>query len=197
MDSQRVDRLKQCRTLHDLLQRCQIQSSGKAGSGEQYYSCSEIDNIPEGIRMMRYFDWRRPKNGDGSGGGPSGARADDGNNKGLEHGELVPCIREEHSLWACRAVATGCGADLAELKGCMKKHGMKNFLRYPAGYTTDKNVPTASSSTPIKATASNSAAVDEVPCVDLQRKLSNCVGIEVRGLQQRVASSTDSKQQQQ
>jgi len=238
MDAQRVDRLKQCRTLHDLLLRCRQHhqqhptikgnkeadsGSGRNGRSSVPYSCYEIDSIPEGIRMMRYFDWKKspPRSADIGGvlevvddddddngdinnndryRGQSGVASDTTSSQIASRTdptqrEEIPCIREEHALWACRAIATGCGKDLVELRNCMKEYGTKSILRCRSGYeehgSAGTTVAVNDTAEKDRIAGDTSHSTPAVPCADLQRKLANCVGVEVRELQQRLKATTD------
>ena len=92
---------------------------------------SQLEDFPAGIRMLRYFDWR--------------------------HKNEPNCVREEHSLWACRAVALQCGADLVQLRNCFREKGDKAVL--------------SETRTSYEHTSEN----DAFSCMELQRKLGSCV----------------------
>lgn len=89
-----------------------------------------LEDFPLGIRMLRYFDWR--------------------------HKEEPNCVREEHSLWACRAVALQCGADLVQLRNCFREQGDNDVLSETR-------------------TSYEKTRQDEFACMELQRKLGSCV----------------------
>jgi hypothetical protein len=88
---------------------------------------------------MKYFGWRgilskssstsaaQPKdpssaNGETANVGDETAKAsadNDGPDISVFHPKIrASCAREEHAVWACRAISTGCGKDLSELKKC-------------------------------------------------------------------------------
>lgn len=90
----------------------------------------KLEDFPLGIRMLRYFDWR--------------------------HQEEPNCVREEHALWACRAVALQCGSDLVQLRNCFREKGDSDIL--------------SETRTSYEATCEN-----EFSCMELQRKLGSCV----------------------
>lgn len=48
MDDQRVERLKQCDVLRQILDECQAGTHGRA----------QLEEVPMGIRSVRYFHWR-------------------------------------------------------------------------------------------------------------------------------------------
>lgn len=90
----------------------------------------KLEDFPLGIRMLRYFDWR--------------------------HKEEPNCVREEHALWACRAVALQCGADLVHLRNCFREKGDDDVLSETR-------------------TCYEKTCQDEFSCMELQRKLGSCV----------------------
>jgi hypothetical protein len=82
------------------------------------------------------------------------------------------CSREEHSVWACRAVATGCGKELGALKACFDKEGPFDVLTAPlAGYELKQQ--------------DDQRKVVILPCHDLQAALGNCVNVNGQELYQR------------
>jgi len=132
MDEQRLHRLQQCQVLTSILKDCQNSSKN---SGRQ-----QLEDLPAGIRMVRYFDWRDI---------PSRA-----------------CARETHAVWACRATALQCGADLAVLKNCFTEEaGIEAVLQ--SGAATAYETPGTNTS--------NKAALEKIPCLVHQQAMGQCV----------------------
>ena len=94
MDGQRMERLKQCRLLQDALSACRSKQKDR----------QQLEDFPEGIRMVRYFDWRNVHDYD-------------------EH-----CQREQHAVWACRGIALGCGGDVVRVCRCFQEQGPDTVL---------------------------------------------------------------------
>ena len=100
-----------------------------------------IERTSQGIRSMKYFGWRGvlSSNSDSSSNesepAAGGSKAYDKNRKNDADNDETneknnvnrmirqSCSREQHAVWACRAVATGCGHDLSLLKTCFEKGG--------------------------------------------------------------------------
>jgi hypothetical protein len=91
---------------------------------------NQLEDFPLGIRMLRYFDWR--------------------------HKDEPNCVREEHALWACRAVALQCGANLVQLRSCFREKGDDAILSETR-------------------TSYERTSEDDFSCMDLQRTLGSCV----------------------
>lgn len=84
MDQQRHERLAQCRVLESILADCKAKKTDR----------TQLEDVPPGIRMVRYYDWRN---------------SPDPN-----------CQREAHSVWACRAIALKCGGELVQVRNCFQ-----------------------------------------------------------------------------
>jgi hypothetical protein len=113
------------------------------------------------------------------------------------------CAREEHALWACRAVATACGPDLVAVKRCFGARAPAEILGHRPAYDgfgeveeTDppSGSPPPSSATPIQSRATKSPSVAPAvsqqqpppPCAEVQRAMGKCVEEGVRDLNRRV-----------
>lgn len=89
--------------------------------------------------------------------------------------EMAPCIREEHALWACRAVGLHCGRDLVKVRDCFRETGPANILRQPqTAYTSDEKED------------KDSDELKGFPCRSQQRKLGSCVRIHAVDLEKRL-----------
>ena len=200
-DQQRVERLDQCRVLESILQSCRqeqelarqakrnrLNASSSGGRSSSYWwwpfsggsaaaSSHEpstpipssstndtghnhhqltLENTPGGIRMLRFFHWRE-------------LPADF---------PVHNCRRQEHAVWACRAVAVGCGQPLTQLRDCFDEQGPERILvsRYGKG-RTQTSYTDASADDRLK---------QSIPCHEYQRAVGTCVASNLHDLQQRV-----------
>jgi hypothetical protein len=205
-DSQRIDRLQQCQALHDILSECRQRNADpqrhdesrgrelrrKEREIQQMSSQSPsvastvgdattttaaasetptIENTPAGIRMLHYFQWRNLEEEDGASVLVDARRL---------------CTREEHALWACRAVATACGPDLVQVKRCFDETG-PSILQQAAAYDKVSAVPSTSEEAKVRESASSTSSSSSPPCVDVQRSMGSCVARGIDGLNQRIA----------
>jgi len=72
----------------------------------------QLEDFPMGLRLVRYFQWRNI--------------------------EAQNCVREEHAVWACRAVGLGCGTELVDLRDCFRENA-DDVLEAPPAYWTKSN----------------------------------------------------------
>jgi hypothetical protein len=134
-----------------------------------------IETTPSGIRMLHYFQWRDLE----------------GENPALFGDARRLCTREEHALWACRAVATACGPDLVQVKRCFDDHG-PSILQHAAAYDKAPAVTSSGEDGKLhegRSSASTSASTSLPPCVDVQRTMGSCVARGIDGLNQRIAEN--------
>ena len=141
-DSQRISRLEQCQALHGLLLQCRSRQMNTTPSHAPSLAAtaeveSSIENLPAGIRMLRYFQWR---------------------DVSLSPDTKSLCRREEHALWACRAVAAGCGKPLVDLKSCFDRVGPR-ILDQDTFYEKSEVASSENSS----------------PCAIMQHHMGKCV----------------------
>jgi hypothetical protein len=133
--------------------------------------------------MLRYFHWR--------------------NLDPLPHRARETCAREEHALWACRAVATACGPDLVAVKKCFDASGPAEILGHSPAYEDDNEgeagesnsrsgSPRSSLATSIKSRPVGSSSLaltaqqPPPPCAAVQRTMGKCVVEGVRDINSRV-----------
>ncbi|OEU10306.1 hypothetical protein FRACYDRAFT_263843 [Fragilariopsis cylindrus CCMP1102] len=157
-DGQRINRLKACQILDEILNNCQQQqiaqqqqnpSQQQQQSSQQQQQQNDdvddpIESVSIGLRNMKYFGWRgilsskkagtdtdtdeiakiQDENGNSN---ASNNGNEITNNDEHEKNRLVfhskirqSCSREQHAVWACRSVSTGCGKDLSLLKRCFE-----------------------------------------------------------------------------
>ena len=113
------------------LSQCRVLEQVLSDCRQHKAAREQLEDFPMGIRMVRYFDWRNVQSDD--------------------------CVREEHALWACRAVGLQCGPDLVALRDCFKQQG-------PPVILSQKETAYEKASTNVNAA-----------CLDLQTKVGGCV----------------------
>jgi hypothetical protein len=167
-DAQRLERLARCLQLDQLLKDCRQRHRKES----DVHSPSELDpleSISPGLRTMKYFGWRgilvsNPELGQSSDETTAATIAvdDDDDIRAMIHNRIRhSCSREQHAVWACRAVATGCGKELASLKKCFEQqlHSYDILTAPHTGYETKlNNYPT-----------------HKIPCFQAQQLLGSCV----------------------
>jgi hypothetical protein len=156
MDEQRVERLQQCRILEDVAAECRRKSKKQRKKDRLH-----LEDLPAGIRMVRYFDWRNV------------------------HEYDTKCIREEHAVWACRAIALQCGSELVELRSCF------NDLQTPledTPYVKNYGAVLGCSHTAYETKEKEFKKKDasrEIPCRAFQEQLGRCVAKNATALGER------------
>jgi hypothetical protein len=205
-DSQRISRLQQCQVLQNILSECRQRNADPQRHDEsrgrelrrkereiqqmsnQSPSVANtvgdattttpadaetptIENTPAGIRMLHYFQWRNLEEEDGA--------------PVLGDARRL-CTREEHAVWACRAVATACGPDLVQVKRCFDDQG-PSILQHAAAYDKVSAVPSSSEGAKVHEIASSKSTSSSPPCLDVQSSLGSCVARGIDGLNQRIA----------
>ncbi|KAG7343719.1 hypothetical protein IV203_021727 [Nitzschia inconspicua] len=190
-DSQRLERLASCLELDQLLKECrkqQISSNGKNNNNNNtnlVQTTDPLESISPGLRTMKYFGWRgilsqlRPQQSmvakediNPTATGSIIQEQDDDSHDRDHHRELdaihrqiqSSCSREQHAVWACRAVATGCGKELASLKRCFEEqHHAYDVLTVPrTNYEGSSNTEGKSDRRTI-------------PCFEEQQVMGSCV----------------------
>ena len=162
-DKQRLERLQQCQEIQARLEACQARRKPST-MVDHDEAIIDIERIVPGLRMMKYFGWRgihqSPENSDEL-------------NQQIKTVVSQTCAREQHAMWACRAVSIGCGTELGTLKRCFDKEGPMSVLSHPQNMY-EGNVPTK-----IK------VPVREVPCGDLQHQVGQCINNGIQELYDR------------
>jgi hypothetical protein len=149
MDQQRHERLAQCRSLESALKDCIAKKPNRP----------RLEDLPSGIRMVRYFDWRDV--------------TDD-----------PYCQREAHSVWACRAVSLKCGQELLQVRDCFHNQcgtdtitgspDKKAILRHRNGSAAYESY-----------LSSEDGSDSTNPCAKLQQTLGHCVSANAHALLER------------
>ena len=140
-DKQRSERLEQCKDLEDILMACQrankVGGLNNAASAATDHNESVENTSRSEARIKRFFKWNESShqsNDDKSsvlqdaaasildGDGDSIDKNNDNTqSRRLNNNAAIyskGCIRETHEMWACRALALGCGNHLSDLRKC-------------------------------------------------------------------------------
>jgi hypothetical protein len=165
MDEQRHERLAQCRSLELVLADCRARTPNR----------TQLEDVPAGIRMVRYFDWRD-----------------------------VPdphCQREAHAVWACRAVALKCGKELIQVRDCFRNYGAmssgssgdhinNNNKTAILNHRTGSAAYEPSDAVAVRGAADADATSDISmnPCAKVQQILGRCVSANAHALLERDAA---------
>jgi hypothetical protein len=234
-DGQRIIRLKSCQILDEILNNCQQkqqqqqqQSSQQQQQQQQINDADDpIESVSIGLRNMKYFGWRgilsSKKNADTDTDTETTneIKNDDGEeNQDINNDELKSkllfhskirqsCSREQHAVWACRSVSTGCGKDLSLLKRCFEDIETTEIEKLPPHYRilttpytnyegivekTEEEEAQAQSLVTTTTSADNNAKSlssslsslkQRIPCYDIQRQLGSCVTINGKQLLER------------
>ena len=140
-DKQRSERLEQCKDLEDILMACQrankVDSVDDAGAAATDHNESVENTSRSEARIKRFFKWNessQQSNDDKSSvlqdaaasildgdGDAIDKNNDNAQSRRLNNNAAIyskGCIRETHEMWACRALALGCGNHLSDLRKC-------------------------------------------------------------------------------
>ena len=187
-DQQRIDRLSECRKLDKILNDCRKRNQpGKPKSRytKKNDNVDPIESVSIGVRNMKYFGWRgiikstspsnESANDEVSKTDDTKAKptAPDGPNLSVFSPQIrSSCAREEHAVWACRAIVTGCGKDLSELKKCFE-----DIDEQDANFPPHVRVLTSSYTNyqGIVEKVGSDAIKQQIPCHEIQRRLGSCV----------------------
>lgn len=142
-DKQRSERLEQCQGLEDILMACQRANAANNANGDSAAAAPAVESVGNKsrseARIKRFFKWngtqQQGNNDDKSsvlqdatdsildGGGNNSGNSDTinqpqrlNNNNSSHYSK--GCIQETHEMWACRALALGCGNHLSDLRRC-------------------------------------------------------------------------------
>jgi hypothetical protein len=147
-DTQRLERLQHCRKLEGVLASCQQQQQQQKTQEDNQEN--GIESLSPGMRMMKYFGWR----------GILLKTEDATVKQHIQHA----CAREQHAVWACRAVSVGCGKELGSLKHCFDDEGAHRVLISPETAYEEKSSAAGAGSSKLL-----------IPCPALQREMGDCV----------------------
>lgn len=156
MDEQRIERLQQCRALEDVLTECRRKAKKK--NQDRVH----LEDIPGGIRMIRYFDWRNVHDYDSK------------------------CTREIHAVWACRGIALQCGSELVELRSCF------HAVQAPVDNDPNvKNYGAVLDCSQTAYENKNIKMSKEIPCRSFQERIGRCIATNAKALIEREAARSD------
>ena len=197
-DGQRLERLSTCLQLDDILKQCRRQRKFRQRD-ESDNDVDPLETISPGLRTMKYYGWRgiltklkkstssdnddKRDDGDGDHDTRHQTQPDPAFNKALHDQIQSSCSREQHAVWACRAVATGCGKELAHLKKCFEDdypNEQEMILVVP--HTAYDNSNSAKDNNNKKGTARSSIII---PCYEAQQRLGACVTANATSLLER------------
>lgn len=177
-DEQRMERLQSCRTIEEVHKDCRRfnklvkqkqQSSTTTEDDSTLKRTVQLEDVPPGIRILKYYDWRNIHDYDHS------------------------CIREKHATWACRAGALQCGAELVQLRHCF------NVAVVPPEGVTDPNNKNYGAVLSISNTAyepskhKHTVNLDTIPCREFQEKLGQCIAKNATALAEREMRRSEKK----
>lgn len=147
-DRQRMERLEGCRELQRILVACQAEKVAiDEGKDATSLEVADIPQSKSGARIARFFRWDSVNADDDaqqqSDVGPSSVLSEaasafyEGNDNSSDKGQgnsksiakksrfSKDCAIETHELWACRALALGCGNHLTDLRRCLDDNNQK------------------------------------------------------------------------
>lgn len=136
-DKQRSERLEQCKHLEDILMACQNANEVGVDTTGAAADVVVANRSRSEARIKRFFKWnegQQPSNDDKSNVLSDAAASifdgdDDSFDKQTHNNQSQRlnnnaslyskgCIQETHEMWACRALALGCGNHLSDLRHC-------------------------------------------------------------------------------
>ena len=193
-DEQRLERLQQCRQIEQVLKECQQKQNHRAQEKVSFWKKSkkadtqpdasdadnQIESIVPGLRMMKYFGWRGIN-----------SHADDGDDQQVQD-ISSSCAREQHALWACRAVSIGCGNDLSRLKKCFDSDTNQDGNDHDHEEGGRRRIPKVLQNPSIAYEPKSQRDIDEATCGDLQAILGKCVGQGAQELYERTKKDSSS-----
>lgn len=206
-DKQRLDRLSACQDLDRILNNCRERYQNDSQAQSQpanQYGHDPIESVSIGLRNMKYFEWRGilsskqretvQDDNDDDDNNKANVNVNNGPDLSVFHPKIrSSCAREQHAVWACRAVATGCGKDLSELKRCFEEvdngkgaqsssdDGLNLLPQHirvlTAPYTNYEGIveKVAAESADANANAASASLKQRIPCHEVQRRLGSCV----------------------
>ena len=196
-DRQRLERLDQCKQLEDILLSCQkaneVRENGDRDSTTTVEIGSAANKSRSEARIKRFFKWNEPQQtssssddnntssnvfsdatasiyGDGGGESSDDKQVRNRLNTNTSPRYSKDCIKETHEMWACRALALGCGNHLSNLKQCWSD---ASSVQQSKGEITFKDGDSAS----------------DASCRGIQQQMARCVTKNTAELEQRIAST--------
>jgi hypothetical protein len=203
-DRQRVERIEQCKQLENIVVACQsakhARDARKAGEElkETPDMAEEIPTSRSGARIARFFKWNNPPGYDAEQNGTQTAESSSvldeavssfydngsGDDKARQGKKIAArprfsedCAIETHELWACRALALGCGNHLVDLRKCWSdQNSVATVTMRDEGIEFYKDPK------------------EEKSCRSIQLSMARCVNRHTAELNERVKASQAGKQ---
>jgi hypothetical protein len=120
-DQQRAERLASCRQLETILNACQAESKGGKSNDADDTLSDDTGDVIRKKKMARFFQWDKPAVDQSSEGGEDTNKKESEEQYKIKSTYSQGCHRETHELWACRALALGCGGYLKDLRTVMNE----------------------------------------------------------------------------
>lgn len=189
-DRQRIERIEKCRELERILKACQAANKARNAGNELDTNAPSPDEddyeaTRSSTRIARFFKWKEGEDGNGP---QEQHTLSDAANSFTDAGLDAPgvatkkkpnkrsysegCGIETHELWACRALALGCGNHLRDLRYCWEDANLAQAIKNSDGVTY----------------ASSGSGTSENSCRDIQLSMSKCVNRNAAELAERVQS---------
>ena len=158
----------------------------------------DLESTPMGRRMLHYFQWRE------SGATAATATTTTTSTSATDPhttnsttpssppsspslssspSSRNPCLRHEHAVWACRAIGTGCGAELAQLQSCfVRGHAVSDVVHEQShtAYTKPNNHKSH------QYQQANANEPRTIYCQAYQERMGQCIAREATALSERV-----------
>ena len=121
-DQQRAERLASCGQLEMILNACKAETNNENENGldTDESGLTSDAGIRSGAKIARFFQWDKPENAHISSSKTEEVSENNTRNEKianrLQANYSRGCHQESHELWACRALALGCGSFLKDLR---------------------------------------------------------------------------------
>jgi hypothetical protein len=99
-------------------------------------NCTAAEKTKSRARISRFFQWDTPKASQTIEDGDNNNVADEGNCT-VKSKFSQGCHKEIHELWACRALALGCGGYLGELKEVWNEESLVSLQNVSSGSNSE------------------------------------------------------------
>jgi hypothetical protein len=165
VDEQRMERLQNCRIIEDVYAECRRFQKLKTDQERTMH----LEDFPPGIRILRYYDWRNI------------------------HDYDRKCSREKHAIWACRAGALQCGAELVQLRNCFN-----NAQLPPPGSSDPIDAKNYGAILNVSTTAYEPKQRNihkDIPCREFQEKMGACIAKNASALAEREVNRSKQAQE--
>jgi hypothetical protein len=201
-DRQRIERMEQCTQLANILSACQAIKAGKQQLGSPTEDAILLPPSRSAARISRFFKWNgeeehQPTKSSALDDAFSSLSGETNNNNTTTSSSNTAtpattrprystnCAIETHELWACRALAVGCGNHLADLRRCWdRQHSVSTVvLRTEVKDEQDEGIEFYKD--PMK---------EDHSCRTIQMNMARCVNRHVAELNERQTLQKTKKQ---